>query len=76
MSIYLTNIKIILFGFVTCRNCGDFGPGVCHGAGNKILYEWSRNAPKLELPPSKSIQFSLQTNRFLYVKYKLILSPR
>lgn len=50
--------------------------GVCHGAGKTILYEWSRNAPKLELPPSKSVQFSLQTNRFLYVKYKPLLSPK
>ena len=39
--------------FVICRNCGDMGSGVCYGAGEKILYAWGRNAPKLKLPPGK-----------------------
>ena len=39
--------------FVVCRNCGEMGSGVCRGDGEKILYAWGRNAPKLKLPPGK-----------------------
>ena len=39
--------------FAICRNCGDMGSGVCRGSGEKILYAWGRNAPKLKLPPGK-----------------------
>ena len=45
----------IFFWFDICRNCGEFQLSVCRGAGEKILYEWGRNSPKLELPSSKSV---------------------
>lgn len=41
--------------FVVCRNCGEMGSGVCRGDGEKILYAWGRNAPKLKLPPGKLV---------------------
>ena len=49
----------------TFRNCGDMGSGVCHGPGEKILYVWGRNAPKLKLPPSKSVPLVYYQTDFL-----------
>lgn len=37
-------------------NCGDMGSGVCRGVGEKILYAWGRNAPKLKLPPDVAFE--------------------
>jgi len=37
-------------------NCGDMGSGVCGGVGEKIMYVWGRNAPKLKLPPDVAFE--------------------
>jgi len=37
-------------------NCGEFQLSVCRGAGEKILYEWGRNSPKLELPSNVAFE--------------------
>ena len=39
------------------------GAGVCHGDGEKILYVWGINAPKLKLPPGKSVPFEFTTKQ-------------
>jgi len=52
----------------TFRNCGDMGSGVCGGVGEKIMYVWGRNAPKLKLPPGKSVPSVYYKTDFLYAK--------
>ena len=44
------------------------GSGVCHGDGEKILYAWGRNAPKLKLPPGKSVPFEFTTKQTFICK--------
>ena len=51
----------------TIRNCGDMGSGMCHGDGEKILYVWGKNAPKLKLPPGKSVPCKCTAKQIFYM---------